>query len=545
MEAVALSPVAQKEEQAAPRRLRVGVFADTPLQPRWIVESFARLAAADFADVRLVEAGAQPVAGLAGAFADLASVESVPASLVQREAGLPTLWQLYSRIDRRLFGPREDERLDLRAALPAGTAGELDVAFALGPIDDAALAARARYGAWRFCFGAQRAHDESLAGLHEVARAEPLTASGLLVRVSPEAPPRLAYQSWSCTHPYSVARNRDHLNKTGEFAFRALRELHSAGDAWLQRCRPLGAAVRAAPPAPPAPRAADVVRIGAHLVRRAAQKALAVEQWFLAFAFGVAVDAGLRGFTRVMPPRDRDWADPFALQHRGRHYIFFEEVPFATRKGHIAVIEVRRDGRWSAPQRVLERDYHLSYPFVFEHEGALYMIPESSANRTVELWRCIEFPGKWRLERNLMEGVRLVDATLLRSAGRWWMFANSAAGASELFNDELCLFSAERLDGEWRPHAANPLKSDPRGSRPAGRVFEENGALYRPAQVCVPRYGAGLSIQRIVRLSAHEYVERQVERLVPGPGTGLLGLHTLNRAGDLVVVDAFLRRRRF
>ena len=173
------------------------------------------------------------------------------------------------------------------------------------------------------------------------------------------------------------------------------------------------------------------------------------------------------------------------------------------------------------------------------------MIPESSANGTVELWRCVEFPGKWRLERTLVEGVRLVDATPFRSAGRWWMFANTAAGASELFNDELCLFSAERLEGEWRPHARNPLRSDPRASRPAGRVYGENGALYRPAQICVPRYGAGVSIQRIVRLSAHEYAEHQVARLVPGPATGLLGLHTLNQAGDLLVVDALARRRRF
>ena len=247
----------------------------------------------------------------------------------------------------------------------------------------------------------------------------------------------------------------------------------------------------------------------------------------------------------MLPPPDRDWADPFALERDGRYYVFFEEVPFATRKGHIAMIEVRRDGSWSAPRRVLERDYHLSYPFLLEHEGALYMIPESAAAAAVELWRCVEFPHKWRLERKLIDGLRLVDATLHRSGGRWWMFANRAAEGSGVFDDELCLFSAERLEGEWRAHERNPLKSDPRGSRPAGRLFERDGALYRPAQICVPRYGAGLAIQRVVRLSAHDYTERQVERLVPGPETGLLGLHTMNRAGDLVVVDAFLRRRRF
>ena len=336
-----------------------------------------------------------------------------------------------------------------------------------------------------------------------------------------------------------MARNRDHLRKTGEFAHRALRELHRSGHGWLQSCRPLPSR-----PEPPPPGGADALRIGSRLLARGAEKLMSVEQWFVAFAFDREVNARLEGFTRVMPPKDRDWADPFALEKDGRYYVFFEEVPFATRKGHIAMIEVDRAGRWSAPVKVLERDYHVSYPFLFEHAGSLYMVPESARNRTVELWRCVEFPGKWRLERNLLEGVRCVDATLHRAGERWWMFANCAAGESRLFDDELCLFSAERLDGEWQPHARNPVKSDPRCSRPAGRLFVKGGSLYRPAQVCVPRYGAGLSLHRVVKLTAQDYAERPVERIVPSSASGLLGLHTMNRAGDLAVVDAFVRRRR-
>ena len=514
MAALALSQAPQQ------RRLRVGVFADSALQPRWIGETLERLAAAGFADVRLADAG------------------RAPGSPALRAGDAPALWRLYASLDRRLFGGEDGGRLDLRETLPSG-GGELDVALALGAIDGDALAGRARYGVWRFCFGTSAQDDEAAAGAGEVARAEALTASGLLVQLSPGSPPRLAYQSWSRTHPYSVARNREHLRKTAELTVRALRELHAGGEAWLQSCRPLAAAA-----APRPPSASDALRIGTRMLARAAQKAVSVEQWFIAFAFGAACEAGLRGFTRVLPPRDRDWADPFALERDGRYYVFFEEVPFATRKGHIALTEVDRSGRWSAPVRVLERDYHLSYPFLLEHDGALYMIPESSANATVELWRCTEFPRRWRFERNLLEGVRLVDATLHRSAGRWWMFANRAAEGSDSFDDELCLFVADRLEGEWRPHEKNPLRSDPRSSRPAGRLFERDGVLYRPAQICVPRYGAGLSLQRVVRLSPEDYAEQPVERLVPPHASGLLGLHTLNHAGDLVVVDAFMRHRR-
>lgn len=513
MEALALSQASQ------PRRLRVGVFADSPLQPRWIVEALARLAAAGFAEVALAEARSAAQA---------------------KSDGAPALWRLYAGLDRRFFGAG-DAPLDLREHLRAAPgSGELDVALALGALDDAPLAARARYGVWRFFFGALGEDEEAKAGAREVAREEPLTASGVMVRLAPDAPARLAARACSRTYPFSVARNRRHLHNTGELALRALRELHRAGPAWLRSCPPL-----AAEPAPPPLAGADALRIGARLLRRGAEKALGVEQWFLAFAFGVRVNAELRGFTRIVPPPDRDWADPFVLERDGRYFVFFEELPFAARKGHIAMIELRRDGRWSAPVRALERDYHLSYPFLFEHEGALYMIPESAESRAVELWRCVEFPARWRLERRLLEGARLVDATLHRSGARWWMFANRAAEGAEIFDDELCLFSAERLEGEWQPHEKNPVKSDPRGSRPAGRLFARDGVLCRPAQICVPRYGAGLAIQRVVRLSPHEYAEQTLERLVPDEASGLLGLHTLNGAGDLAVVDAFFRRRRF
>ena len=506
-----------------PRKLRVGVFADSPLQPRWAVEALAKLAASDFAHVRLVEAG---------------SAHAEPPSAP---------WRLYGALDRSLFGAEPSDLLPLAEHLGStGPVSELDVAFVLGAVDDSRLDGIARYGVWRFCFGADGAHGDAFAGLREVAVGEPLTASGIKVRLAPDRPARLAYQSWSRTYPFSVVRNRAQLlQKTAEFAFRSLRELHRSGEGWLSRCREAPHWVTQEPQ----PSLADLSRIVGRVATRGLERALHIEQWFMAYKFGtstgsVGVPADLAGFTRLVPPKDRDWADPFVIEKNGRYFVFFEELPYAARKAHISMIELTRDGRVSPVQRVLETDYHLSYPFVFEHEGQLYMIPESGRNKTVELYRCVDFPLAWRLERVLIDGLRLVDATLHKGRDRWWMFANSAAGASRVFDDELHLFSADRLLGDWKPHPKNPVKSDARSSRPAGRLYERDGALYRPAQVCVPRYGAGLAIQRVTKLTPQDYVERQVERIIPPSSSGLFGLHTMNRAGDLTVVDAFTRRRR-
>lgn len=532
-----VEPQAHPAQGTRLRKLRVGLFVDSVLQPAWVADAFARVAGSDFAEIALIaEAGARPAEPLA--------------------------WRLYNRLDRWAFARGGDpgERVDLAERVPHRSllpfrkdvlekAFDLDVAFALGAMDDAALEGLARFGVWRFYFG--HGEDEALAGFPEVAENSPLSGSGLRVRLPGRSVARLAYQSWSRTYPFSPARNREQLlAKTAEFAWRALRELHRSGPSWLEQCRPENqgrTTITEAENRGASLKAKDLLTIGARLARRGIEKALNVEQWFMAYRIGGGhgVPADLAGFTRLVPPKDRYWADPFALEKNGRYFVFFEELPFRAARAHISMLEIDAQGRASPPVRVLERHYHLSYPFLAEHDGQLYMIPESAQNGTVEAWRCVDFPLRWKLERVLMQGVRCVDATFYKGPDRWWMFANAAAQGSRMFDDELHLFHAASLLGDWEPHRRNPVKSDVRGARPAGQLYWRNGSLYRPAQICAPRYGAGLSINRVLRLSTLDYAERQVERILPSAAHGLLGLHTFNRAGDLTIVDAFARQPRY
>ena len=524
-------------------KLRVGLFADGALQPRWLVAAFAKVAAVECAELVLVSTGTAPPAAVSWPL------------------------RLYSRLDRKMLGSGPDlsARVDLLSGLPpvramalptrdappetvAARRAEvealrLDVAFALGDLDDAMLDGLARYGVWRYRFGEELGRDEPRAGAREAMEAAPATSSGLVARVA-GAPERLLCQSWSRTQPHSIARNRDNMQrKSMAFAARALERLYLHGGGWLEQCP----AIQPSPAGgrPGAPGAGGLARMMGRIARRGIEKALTVEQWFLGYRFGRAEpwSGDLRPYRMLMPPQDRYWADPFPLERAGRHYIFFEEFMFATGKAHIVAIEVGRDGSCSAPVKVLERPYHLSYPLLIEEAGELYMIPESGANRTVEIYRCARFPDEWRLEKILLRGAPFVDATIHRAPDAWWMFVNAGADGAEL-HDELHLYHADSLLGEWRPHEANPVKSDVRGARPAGRLYEQGGALYRPAQICAPLYGTGISINRVMKLTPREYVEREETRILPTHPAGLLGLHTVNRAGDLSVVDAFVRRLR-
>ena len=536
-------PEAPASAGARPR-LRVGLFADGALQPRWVIAAFAKVAATECAELVLVSIGAA------------------------RAARVSWPWRLYSRLDRKMlgFGPDLSASVDLLSGLPPvrsmalparDAAGDiaawraevqamgLDVAFALGAVDDSMLDGLARHGVWRYRFGDGLSREESHAGTRETMEAAPVTASALVARTGRESPERLLWQSWSRTQPLSIARNRDNLQrKTVAFAARALERLDRRGAQWLEQCPAIQPSGRQGAAAPGA---GGLIRLLGRVARRGIQKALSVDQWFIGYRFGRPEpwSGDLRPYRVLMPPQDRYWADPFPLERDGRYYIFFEEYLFATSKAHIMAIEVSPDGPCSAPVKVLERPYHISYPLLIEEGGELYMIPESGANRTVEIYRCTRFPDEWRLEKVLLRGARFVDATIHRAPDAWWMFVNAGADGAEL-HDELYLYYADSLLGEWRPHEANPVKSDVRRARPAGRLYEHGGALYRPAQICAPLYGTGVSVNRVVKLTPQEYVEREESRILPTHPAGLLGLHTVNRAGDLSVVDGFARRlRRF
>ncbi|HYC36428.1 MAG TPA: hypothetical protein VEC19_08395 [Usitatibacter sp.] len=478
--------------------------------------------------------------------------------------GSPGLWRAYCHADRALFGAACDwsASKDVNVLVPRerrvrrdGEAGtwrtrvqesRLDVAFVMGEVEDSVLDGLARFGTWRFCFGEAQGTREPLAGVREVVEGHAVVASGIRIHRGAGHGDRIACPSWSRAYPFSVTRSRNALfAKTSEFLARALRDLHAGGAAWLERgTEP--ARERAAERFPStAALVRDIGRLGWRVAGRAAQKALTVEEWSIAYRFShdESWDGSLEGFHRLQPPKGWYWADPFPIQVGGRNYIFFEELPLGAAKAHISVVEVDRDGRASAPRKVLERDYHLSYPFLVEEGGRLYMIPETAHNNTVEVYRCEEFPAKWKLERVLMKDVFCADATLHREADRWWMFANSARPGEDI-NDELHLFSAETLLGDWKPHRRNPVKSDVRSARPAGRLFRQGARLMRPGQIGAPHYGAGIALHEVERLTPDEYVEREDKRIVPR-SESVLGIHTINRAGDLSVTDAFSRRPRF
>jgi len=257
------------------------------------------------------------------------------------------------------------------------------------------------------------------------------------------------------------------------------------------------------------------------------------------------------GGWRVLPDDGRRfYADPFPLAVAGTTHVFVEEFPHATGKAIISAVRFGPDGPEGPPVPVLEEPYHLSYPFVFAQAGAIWMVPESSAAGTVDLYRATRYPGGWVKEATLLSGVVASDATLVEQDGRWWMFATvrdappGAPPGSGCHHDALHLWSAPDFRGPYTPHPANPVLVDPSFARPAGRIVARDGALIRPVQDCAHGYGRALSLARIDRLDLDGFAQTILSRIEPGPAWPGSALHTLNAGGGIECIDGSGRASR-
>ena len=170
-------------------------------------------------------------------------------------------------------------------------------------------------------------------------------------------------------------------------------------------------------------------------------------------------------------------ADPFPIELDGRHYLFVEEFSLADGRGVISghgAAAGRRRGLHRGPSS--GRDHHLSYPFVFDLDGTTYMLPETGDAGRIELYRSVEFPDRWELDRVLLDGITAFDATLhLGDDGPLWLFTNVGAGPTYRGEFRLCFSRAlDGRGGRIRKTLSRPIRAAP--GRPAGSTAAD-GAL--------------------------------------------------------------------
>lgn len=551
------------------RKLRVGVLVDGENVPAWAYEMLNRIAGSDYAEIVQVVENVPPPRARRSLLARLGSLRK------------RLFYMVFTRLDKVLSRVAEDpfrpvsirslesgcrwlrvtperqgfvDRFD-PSSLELLARDRVDVYVRLGfRILKGGILTQARFGVWSYHHGDNRLNRGLPPAFWELLGNERVTGV-TLQRLSEELDGGEAIcRSFVKTNEVYMRRTQAHLFWVSSALIpRMLERLHKLGG------KAFAASVDSLNSDPvfysrplysyPSNRQASWLLLRS-LYRIAVRHLTALvykDQWVLRYlrSNNESSHGSLWRYTELRPPGDRFWADPFVVERDGESHLFFEELLYADGVGHISHLSVSADGVASEPAVVLESDHHLSYPYLVEDEGALYMVPESAAARRADLYRCSRFPDEWEFVATLLDDVEVIDPTLFRHDGRWWLFCCLNETGRRYGTDELYVYSSESLLGQtWEAHPLNPVISDVRCARPAGQPFVRAGALYRPAQDGSRTYGGSISLRRVVRLSRTEYEEVAAGDIQPAWGRQLMGIHTVNRYGSTSVVDVLRRVRR-
>lgn len=411
-----------------------------------------------------------------------------------------------------------------------------------------------KYGVWSFHHGDNRVNRGGPAGAWEVLECWDSTGVTLQVLSEDLDGGQVITRTISSTDDLSILRNKNNYYwKAISLIPRALKVLYSQGDEvfyenlsnmnvdpdfYYKRLYRSPTNINLL---------SGVLNNYSRAFKRKWIKLLYLDQWILLYSLSKkpVLSTTFYRFKRLVPPKDRFWADPFVVFKDNKYFIYIEELPFSTGKGHISLLEMDQKGNYKSPITILERPYHLSYPFIYEEGDELYMIPESSENSTIELYKCVNFPNQWKYISNLMEDICAVDSTILKHDEKYWMFTNIREQEGASTCDELFLFYSDTLNTKkWTSHPMNPVVSDVRCSRSAGNIFIHNNQMYRPAQDCGKHYGHGMKLMKITELSETTYIEIESQSIYPDWSEDIRSTHTLNHSNRLTFTDGLMRRSR-
>lgn len=268
---------------------------------------------------------------------------------------------------------------------------------------------------------------------------------------------------------------------------------------------------------------------------------LYLKQWSIGFAHCDIADVIRQKRTDLpidwLSPESNkfSFADPFMFKASdGQVHVLYESVSTVGLDGKITLMTIDQQAKPAFEKTLLETEAHLSYPFVFQENGKTYVFPENAFSGSLF---CYEFDEATKTLVNKKEIINqpVVDGTIVKSAGKYWLFCTMVG---EQRNSHLHIFYADQLTGPYTAHSANAVKVDLNSARPAGRIIEVDGVLYRPSQNCTSYYGESITINKITTLTTTQFKEEEYFHIL-AKKTDLFnyGIHTINHTGNIVVVD--------
>lgn len=238
-------------------------------------------------------------------------------------------------------------------------------------------------------------------------------------------------------------------------------------------------------------------------------------------------------------------ADPFLFVKDDRLYLFYEQMGFSHGAGQIMMMFTDDLHNWSKPVPITnEPSCHFSYPWVFEDEGNVYLMPETGAQHNIRLYKAHDSNlSDFRLHKIILErpevdrkGLKFdySDSCICKKDSVYYLFTSYLKDNKYYLE----LYTSDSLDGKYTPHPMSPVCESNKFGRCGGSIIHDGVRLYRVAQDCEKEYGGQVHILEIETLTPISYKEEILKENVLPKNIYREGGHQLNLTlfnGNVVV----------
>lgn len=248
-------------------------------------------------------------------------------------------------------------------------------------------------------------------------------------------------------------------------------------------------------------------------------------------------------WTQITAPTGSYYADPFLWCEGDRRFLFVEQFRYRENAGRVVALALDAELRVTGASPLTIGAGHRSFPFLFKHEDALYLVPESSTLGTVDLYRCEELPHRWRLLRRLRSDIDAADSTLHFHDGLWWLFTSVRCQPPRPGRALAVYFTTDLATGQWHPH---PVNAESRyaerrfgyGRNAGNWLRSTSGVLVRPIHASERHYGERVELMAIDALTPQVFSESPLRREDPLRSVVPLTIaHHLSTDGNVVAFD--------
>ena len=231
-------------------------------------------------------------------------------------------------------------------------------------------------------------------------------------------------------------------------------------------------------------------------------------------------------------------ADPLLFTHEGKDWLFVELFEKASHLGRIAVIDP--DSEEKQPAVIIQEPFHMSFPMIFTWNDRIFMIPETSGNRSIRLYQCVDFPYQWKLVSVFPVNALIVDSVVLENdADHVTLLASETNPDNELLVRFVTYTIHTAQNGyhlEYSPSSRPFSYAERNGGYPVTR----NGRQYLVTQnSSAIDYGVSLSRSTYEQgqFTIHETIDAASGQMRGIGSASAIGIHTYSEGSTYEVID--------